>query len=79
MMPVIDILKEGGDCATFWVSFHHLPIENQGKALEVAVDSLRPGGILVFLNRIRFFPKTYFIKNRPSKRCFFMKMKNLLI
>jgi ubiquinone/menaquinone biosynthesis C-methylase UbiE len=43
------------DLAVFWVSFHHFSEKDQKKALEVAVASLKPNGMLVFFEPNSFF------------------------
>ena len=64
--------KEGLDIAVFWVSFHHLPIENHNQALKVAVDSLRPGGVLVFFEPNTFYlPRHILLKTGLQKDVYF--------
>ncbi|MZH03667.1 MAG: methyltransferase domain-containing protein [Nitrospinae bacterium] len=56
------------DLAVFWVSFHHLTKTDQKKALEVAVASLKPNGILAFFEPNSFFLPRQIILNTFMKK-----------
>jgi SAM-dependent methyltransferase len=61
--------EDGGlDVAVFWVSLHHLSLVDQTKAIEVAVKSLKPGGLLVF-----FEPNTFFLPRHIILKTFMRK------
>ena len=61
--------EDGGlDVAVFWVSLHHLSLADQTKAIEVAVKSLKPGGLLVF-----FEPNTFFLPRHIILKTFMRK------
>ncbi|MBT3509925.1 MAG: methyltransferase domain-containing protein [Nitrospina sp.] len=51
------------DLAVFWVSFHHLTESDQKKAVAVAVNSLKPNGILAFFEPNSFFLPRHIILN----------------
>lgn len=56
------------DLAVFWVSFHHLAELDQKKALEIAVASLKPKGLLVFFEPNSFFFPRHIILNTFLKK-----------
>jgi SAM-dependent methyltransferase len=61
--------EDGGlDVAIFWVSLHHLSLADQNKAIDVAVKSLKPGGLLVF-----FEPNTFYLPRHIILKTFMRK------
>ena len=60
--------KNKVDLAVFWVRFHHLTESDQKKAIKVAVDSLKPNGLLAFFEPNTFFFPRHLILNTFLKK-----------